>query len=95
VKWLFCGDAAEVGTGIWVVTALVDRRRSPAPTSPTPAPQSRLDFRSAPIRSAPIRSATIRAVNSRRAMLELQEFADGSSTPVCDPVHRNATVGSG
>ena len=87
MKWLFCVDAAQVGTGIWVLTALVDRRRSPAPTSPTPAPQSRLDFRSAPIRFAPIRS-----VNSRRAMLELQEFADGSSTPASDPMHRNATV---
>ena len=92
MKWLFCVDAAQVGTGIWVLTALVDQRRSPAPTSPTPAPQSRLDFRSAPIRFATIRSATIRAVNSRWAMLELQEFADGSSTPASDPMHRNATV---
>ena len=87
MKWLFCVGAAQVGTGIWVLTALVDRRRSSAPTGPTPAPQSRLDFR-----SATIRFATIRAVNSRRAMLELQEFADGSSTPACDPMHRNATV---
>ena len=86
MKWRFCVDAAWVGTGIWVFTALVDRRRSQAPTSPTQALQSMLDFR-----FATIRSATICAVNPRRAVLELLELADGSSTPAYDLVHLNAT----
>ena len=50
-----------------------------------------LDFRFATIRSANICFATICAVNPRRAVLELLELADGSSTPAYDLVHLNAT----
>jgi len=39
------------------------------------------------------RSANIRAVNPRRAVLELLELAYGSTTPACDLVLLNATVG--